>query len=186
MAGEIRIIFMTGLLNPLVILESVRLLPGAQHSRPPRSQPATSPNPRRLVTAFPCGLYSVVKTMLFGNNRSPIRHLPCKGAGESSNKPPLPALLPGTGGDSGLRTLAEVTSAGRTGSRRSRPMLSQDQSQRVRIRRAALFQQHLGHTANRFFQAAQKRRSAGGLSASIEVLRQVRARHQLSRLSFLE
>jgi len=37
MAGEIRIIFMTGLANPLVILESVRLLPGAQHSRPPRS-----------------------------------------------------------------------------------------------------------------------------------------------------
>ena len=65
-------------------------------------------------------------------------------------------------------------------------MLSQDQSQRVRIRRAALFQQHLGNTANRFFQAAQKRRSAGGLSASIEVLRQVRARHQLLRLSFLE
>jgi hypothetical protein len=29
MAGEIRIIFMTALLNPLVILESVRLLPGA-------------------------------------------------------------------------------------------------------------------------------------------------------------
>ena len=117
-AGENRIAFMTGLVNPLVILESVHILPGPYHSAPRRSEPDTSPRLHRLVTAFPGGLHSVVKTLLFGNNRAPIRHFPCKGAGESSNKPPLPALLRGTGADSGLRTLAEVTSASRTASRR--------------------------------------------------------------------
>jgi len=56
--------------------------------------------------------------MLFGNNRAPIRDFPYEGAGESSNKPPVPALPPDAGADSGLRTLAEVRSASRTGARR--------------------------------------------------------------------
>src|SRR5260370_39743865 len=117
-AGENGIVFMTVRANPLVILEAGHILPGPYHSAPRRSEPDTSPRLHRLSTAFPGGLHSVVKTLLFGNNRAPIRHFPCKGAGESSNKPPLPALLRGTGADSGLRTLAEVTSASRTASRR--------------------------------------------------------------------
>src|SRR5260370_39044889 len=117
-AGENGIVFMTVRANPLVILEAGHILPGPYHSAPRRSEPDTPPRLHRLVTAFPGGLHSVGKTLLFGNNRAPIRHFPCKGAGVSSNRPPLPALLPCTGADSGLRTLAEGTSAGLTGCER--------------------------------------------------------------------
>jgi hypothetical protein len=59
MAGEIRIIFMTGLANPLVILESVRLLPGAQHStsaQPTRhfSKSASTCNRLSMRALFRC------------------------------------------------------------------------------------------------------------------------------------
>src|SRR5260370_7530481 len=94
-AGENRIAFMTGLVNPRVILESVHILPGPYHSAPRRSEPDTSPRLHRLVTAFPGGLHSVLKTLLFGNNLAPIWHFPFKAAAESSNTPPFPALVPG-------------------------------------------------------------------------------------------
>src|SRR5260370_35487567 len=110
-AGENGIVFMTVRANPLVILEAGHILPGPYHSAPRRSEPDTSPRLHRLVTAFPGGLHSVVKNLLFGNNRAPIWHFPCKGPGESPNRPPCPALLPGTAADAVLRQLREVTSS---------------------------------------------------------------------------